>query len=81
MINEYQIRITAPISPGSSGGVLLDSKNKVVGITYATYNSDTAQNLNFAINVKYLNNLQYIRYSQIYIVKYISMNIDNNVYS
>lgn len=52
--NEYQIRITAPISPGSSGGVLLDSKNKVVGITYATYDSNTAQNLNFAINVKYL---------------------------
>lgn len=55
--NEYQIRITAPISPGSSGGVLLDSKNKVVGITYATFNSDTAQNLNFAINVKYLNHM------------------------
>lgn len=36
--DEFQIRITAPISPGSSGGVLLNNKHKVIGITYATYN-------------------------------------------
>lgn len=52
--NDYQLRTTAPISPGSSGGVLLDSKNKVIGVVYATYNATTAQNLNYAINVDYL---------------------------
>ncbi len=46
------IRISAPISHGSSGGVLLNSRNKVIGITSAGY--DSAQNLNFAINVNIL---------------------------
>ena len=55
--NDYQIRITAPISPGSSGGVLLDSKNEIIGITYATYDSDSAQNLNYAIDVNYLKHM------------------------
>lgn len=53
--NDFEIRITAPISPGSSGGVLLDKYNKLVGITNAVYNSSDAQNLNYAIGVKYLN--------------------------
>lgn len=55
--NDYEIRITAPISPGSSGGVLLNSNNKVIGITFATYNSDDSQNLNYAISVEYLNKI------------------------
>lgn len=50
-----EIRITAPISHGSSGGVLLNSNNKVIGVTNAGY--DDAQNLNFAINVELLKNL------------------------
>ena len=53
--NNYEIRITAPISHGSSGGVLLNDNNKVIGITYAGYDPNVAQNLNYAINVKYLN--------------------------
>lgn len=52
--DDYEIRITAPISPGSSGGVLLNNKNQVIGITYAAYNSIEAQNINYAINVSYL---------------------------
>lgn len=55
--NDYNIRITAPISPGSSGGILLDRKGKVIGITYATYNSSDSQNINYAISVEYLNEL------------------------
>ena len=43
--DDYEIRITAPISPGSSGGVLLNNKNQVIGITYAAYNSIEAQNI------------------------------------
>ncbi len=49
------IRISAPISHGSSGGVLLNSKNEVVGITNAGY--DDAENLNFAISVQVLDKM------------------------
>lgn len=55
--NEYEIRITAPISPGSSGGVLLDKRGKVIGVTFATYNSEDSQNINYAINANYLNKM------------------------
>jgi V8-like Glu-specific endopeptidase len=52
--NDYDIGISTPISPGSSGGALLNKKNQLIGITYATYNSSDAQNLNYAINVNYV---------------------------
>jgi S1-C subfamily serine protease len=41
------IQITSPISPGSSGGPVLDSNGKVIGISTFTLND--SQNLNFAI--------------------------------
>ena len=53
--NDSGIQISAPISHGSSGGVLLDNRNRVIGITYAGY--DIGQNINFAINVKLLKHL------------------------
>lgn len=53
--NDSGIQISAPISHGSSGGVLLDGRNRVIGITYAGY--DNGENLNFAINVKFLKQL------------------------
>lgn len=46
------IQISAPISHGSSGGVLLNDKGIVIGITAAGI--DTGQNLNFAIPVNIL---------------------------
>lgn len=49
------IRISAPISHGSSGGVLLNNKMKVIGITSSGY--DDAQNLNFAIDAEILQEL------------------------
>lgn len=42
---------TAPISPGSSGGALLDSKGNLIGITYASLTE--GQNLNLAIPIEY----------------------------
>ena len=46
------IQFTAPISAGSSGGVLLNDQGKVIGITTATYSS--AQNVNLAVRVSAL---------------------------
>ena len=43
------IQFTAPISEGSSGGVLFDDKGYVIGVTSASY-IDT-QNLNLAVNI------------------------------
>ncbi len=46
--NGQIIQISAPISPGSSGGPVINSENQVVGI--ATFQLVKGQNLNFAIS-------------------------------
>jgi S1-C subfamily serine protease/uncharacterized RDD family membrane protein YckC len=43
------IQITAPISPGSSGGGLVNMRGELVGITQGSVGGEWAQNLNFAI--------------------------------
>lgn len=45
------IQITAPISPGNSGGPVLDKKGRVIGISTLGSRNDY-QNLNFAVPVK-----------------------------
>ena len=50
--NKRGIQISASISHGSSGGVLLNNRNKAIGITYATLSD--GQNLNYAISIDYL---------------------------
>jgi len=49
------LQITAPISPGSSGGPVLNDKGEVIGVSVATFRG--GQNLNFAIPSNYLKSL------------------------
>lgn len=50
------LQITAPISPGSSGGPVLNRNGEVIGVSVATFRG--GQNLNFAIPSNYLRILQ-----------------------
>lgn len=47
------IQFTAPVSPGSSGGALINDEGAVIGITTGTYDDGmgSAQNLNIAVNI------------------------------
>jgi S1-C subfamily serine protease len=49
------LQMTAPISPGSSGGPVMDSSGAVIGISVATFKN--GQNLNLAVPAIYLSKL------------------------
>lgn len=49
------LQVTAPISPGSSGGPVLDPHGAVLGIS--TFTLAKGQNLNFAVPARYLREL------------------------
>ena len=49
------LQITAPISPGSSGGALLDPHGQVIGVVYARY--EDGQNMNLAVAANELRDL------------------------
>jgi len=50
------IQISAPISPGSSGGPVVDRNSNLIGVSVGGISG--GQNLNFAIPAKYVRSLQ-----------------------
>ena len=56
-LTKERLQMTAPISPGSSGGPVLNRKGEVIGVSVAVHRALDAQNLNFAIPSKYLKTL------------------------
>jgi S1-C subfamily serine protease len=53
MEGNQMFQISVPISPGSSGGPLYNSRGEVVAITTAALVGEGVQNLNFAVPLKY----------------------------
>lgn len=56
---QERLQMTASISPGSSGGPVLNRNGEVIGISAAVYGSLDSQNLNFAVPSNYLKKLLY----------------------
>jgi Trypsin-like peptidase domain len=48
------LQITAPISHGNSGGPLLNLYGQVIGVNTRRDDEDQAQNLNFALSIRYI---------------------------
>ena len=48
-----RLQMTAPISPGSSGGSVLNGKGEVIVVSFAGHRALDAENLNFPIPSKY----------------------------
>jgi len=51
------MRISAPISPGSSGSPVIDKQGKLVGVARGSIDEKGVQNMNFAIPTKYVKKL------------------------
>ncbi len=62
--NTPYVQITAPISPGSSGGALLDASGRVIGVT--TGGIAAGQSLNLAVPINNINKIQRTSYISLY---------------
>jgi len=71
------IQITAPISPGSSGGALFNENGDVVGIVCASY--ENGQNMNLAIPSKYITKMRSAVNGSISIEQFYQNNFPNGL--
>ena len=55
LLDETYLLMTAPISPGSSGGPVFNKSGEIIGITVAM--REEAQNMNYAVPSKYIQRL------------------------
>jgi hypothetical protein len=70
------IQMTAPISPGSSGGPVLNSQGQVIGVSVSQL--DSGQNLNFAIPKSYLEILLQFKQDVAKPISYLYTSRDNS---
>lgn len=76
--NTSYYQISAPISPGSSGGALLDQTGKLLGIT--TFKIRGGENLNFAISIdNIIAEFKNSNFISIYSVKHTNANTDMDI--
>ena len=50
-LSKRVLQVSAPISPGSSGGGVFDARGRLIGISTFIYRPGVSQNLNFAITI------------------------------
>lgn len=50
--HKRMLQISAPISPGSSGGGVFDARGRLIGISTFIYRPGISQNLNFAVSIE-----------------------------
>lgn len=76
--NTELIQFTAPVSPGNSGGPVVDSQGKLVGVCVGQHSG--GQNLNFAISKRNLQNLIQKPRGKVFDLSALENIIDNSEY-
>ena len=51
-LRPHQIQFSAPVSPGNSGGPLVDRSGRVIGVTVAKYVAEGAEGLSLAVPIQ-----------------------------
>lgn len=67
------IQITSPISPGSSGSPVLNMRGEVIGV--ATFQMREGQNLNFAVPITYIKDLETVKNGKMAAVNFESSDV------
>ena len=87
MLNQYNedyIQFSAPISPGSSGGALLNKRGELIGIVDAYIKLEGSQNMNLAVPNKYwkykLGNEKIVNINNLKWIDFVIQNVSEDQY-